>query len=238
MKARQDGYSHFKGVEVGGEITETGNGVTITSAVTGAGPTIAVVGDDSNADLTISPKGTGRFRTTEAVGAKNGSTVTATEYGIGPVHQTLLTLAATPLTMTDAAQGAGVKIYDFPEGRILVLGATGTMAFTTTSTLASTLNASVTANWGVGTVVQVNGTLATTEQNLIPTTNCTASATINVAGSTTSAPLAVSAQFEGTTTPVDAYLNIGVATSTDIDGDATVTATGTVNLTWIKLGDY
>lgn len=172
------------------------------------------------------------------VGAAAATGNVATERGNAVVHQTLLTLTGVAMTLADATVGGGVKIYDFPQGRILILGATGTMTFTTTSTLASTLNASVTGNWGVGTVTQANGTLATTEQDIIPTTNFTSSATINVAGSTTSAALAASAQFDGTSTAKDAFLNVGIAGATDIDGDATVTATGTVLITWAFLGDY
>lgn len=172
-----------------------------------------------------------------SIGAAAASGNVASE-SRGIVNKTLLTLTAVGITLADAAQGGGVKVYDFPEGRILVLGVVGTLTFTTTSVLASTLNASVTGNWGLGTVVQANGTLATTEQNLIPTTNFTSSATINVAGSTTSKALAASAQFDGTTTAVDAFLNVGIAGATDIDGDATITATGTILMHWINLGDY
>jgi hypothetical protein len=150
---------------------------------------------------------------------------------------TVLTLASLPLTLADATTGAGVKIYDFPEGRILILGATGSIAMTTTSVLASTLNAGVTCNWGVGSTTQANGTLATTEQDILQKSNITASATVNVAGAASNAFGALAA-FDGTATALDAYLNVGVATGTDIDGDATVTISGTVTLHWMLLGDY
>lgn len=170
-------------------------------------------------------------------GVKNGATVTATEAGTGVVHQTTLTLAATPITMRDTEQGGGVKIYDFPEGRILILGATGSIAATTTSVLADTLNASKTCNWGVGTTTQANATLATTEQDIVQVTAFTSSATINVAGAT-SKGVGVLAVFDGTTTPVDAFLNLAVATADDIDADASVSVSGTINITWVNLGDY
>ena len=139
--------------------------------------------------------------------------------------------------MRDTEQGGGVKIYDFPEGRILFLGSTASIAVTTTSVLASTLNAGVTCNWGVGTVTQANATVATTEQNLIPVTAFTSSATIAVAGATATAALAASAQFDGTSTAIDMFLNLAVAGATDIDADATVTVAGTILFTWINLGD-
>ena len=139
--------------------------------------------------------------------------------------------------MRDTQPGGGVKIYDFPEGRILFLGATGSIALTTTSVLANTLNAGVTYNWGIGSTTQANGTLATTEQNILQTTNGTASATINVAGAA-SKGVGVLTPLDGTTTAIDAYLNVGIATNTDIDGDATVTITGKATITWMNLGDY
>lgn len=182
--------------------------------------------------------------TSRDVGTKNGSTVSVVEYGNGILHQTVLTLTALPLTLRNVQQGQGVKIYDFPEGAIVILGAMGSVAETTTSILADTLNTGVTYNWGVGTITQANGTLATTEQNIIQTTNGTASATINVAGASSkgvrntivSAALG-SGSFDGTSTPADVYFNVGVATADDIDADATTTWTGTITITWLFLGD-
>jgi hypothetical protein len=170
-------------------------------------------------------------------GAGNGATVSVEEQS-GVVHQTKITFTNLPLTLADATVGAGVKIYDFPAGRIGILGAVGSLSEKTTSALLSTLNASSVLNWGVGSTTQANGTLATTEQNIIPTTNVTASAVVNVAGAATNGALAASLQLDGTTTPVDAFLNVGVATADDIDADATVLLTGEVIITWVNYGDY
>lgn len=170
-------------------------------------------------------------------GTVAGTGTTAVERGDGVVHQTVLTLAALPITVRDTEQGGGQKIYDFPLGRILIQGVRAKdVTFTTTSVLADTLNASVTLNWGVGTTTQANATLATTEQDLIPVTAATSSATINVANTATSAALAASAQFDGTSTAADAFMNLAVAGATDIDANATVTVAGTVTITWVNLG--
>jgi hypothetical protein len=174
--------------------------------------------------------------TTSSPGAKNGATVTATEGGAGVVHQTTLTFAATPITVRDTQQGGGVKVYDFPEGRILVLGATGSIALTTTSDPAATLNAGVTCNWGIGTTTQASATLATTEQDIVQVANVTSSAVVNVPGAASNAA-GVLAVWDGTVTAKDAYLNVAVATGTDVDADATVTVNGQVTITWINLGD-
>jgi hypothetical protein len=175
---------------------------------------------------------------TTRVGTASGTGVVASERGNGIVQQTLLTCTNVSLTMRDTQQGGGLKVYTFPEGRILVLGATGTMTFTTTSVLASTLHASVSCRWGLGTVTQSNATLATTEQDLLPVTTFTSSATISVANTATNAALAASAQFDGTSTAKAAFLNISVPTGTDIDADATVLANGTMLVSWAYLGDY
>ena len=169
------------------------------------------------------------------VGAKNGATVSVAEYGFGGfLHQTVFTLTALPLTLADATVGAGVKIYDFPLGAITILGATGSVAETTTSAIASTLNSGVTYNWGVGTVTQANGVLATTEQDIIPTSNGTSSTTINVAAAASPGiRVAAPANFNGTSTAIDAYFNVGIATATDIDADATTEWTGTLSVIWL-----
>lgn len=174
------------------------------------------------------------------IGAKNGSTVTAVEYGNAYFHNTVLTLTALPLTLvnSDGANGLGVKIYDFPEGYITILGAFGSIAETTTSTLSSTLNTGVTYNWAVGTVTQSHAVLITTEQDILSATNGTASATINVAGAASTGVRTVApTSFNGTATAIDGYFNVGVATDGDIDGNATTTYTGTITILWNFNGD-
>jgi len=189
-------------------------------------------------DTTALQTFTAALKTSANVGAKNGATVTAVEYGDGTTHRTVLTLTALPLTLRDVEQGQGVKIYDFPAGGITILGASGSVAETTTSILADTLNTGVTYNWGVGTTTQASATLATTEQDIIQTTNGTASATINVAGAaSTAVRTAAPANFDGSGTAIDAFFNVGVAGAGDIDANATTTWTGTISITWLFNGD-
>jgi len=176
------------------------------------------------------------------IGAKNGAAVSVVEFGNGIIHQTVFTLTALPLTIdNDAGAGAqvgGVKVYDFPTGQITILNASGSVALTTTSVLADTLNASSTYNWGVGTTIAANSTLATTEQDIIPTTNGTSSATINVAGATSSSASTVAPlTYNGKSTAIDAFFNVGVANDVDLDGDATVTVTGTITINWVFNGN-
>lgn len=162
--------------------------------------------------------------------------VSAAEYGDGTFHQTVLTLTDVPVTMRDTEQGGGVQIYDFPAGSIQRLGAAGTIAVTTTSELASTLNTGVTCNWGVGSTTQASATVATTEQDFVNVTAFTSSATIDVAGAdATGVGVGVLAALDGISTAVDAFLNLAVAGATDIDADATVTVSGEIKITWVNL---
>lgn len=169
------------------------------------------------------------------VGAAAGTNVTAVEYGNNAVHKTVLTLAATPITLTDEAGVVlygGQKVYDFPEGLLVFLGA----ALDADVAVAGSLNADADGDVGLGTVTASNNaTLATTEQNLIPTTAI--AQLVSSAGpcdcqstSTESGTI-----LDGTTTAVDAFLNF-LWDDADHDG-GTMTVTGTLTLIWAIAGD-
>lgn len=177
-------------------------------------------------------------QTTAGVGAASVGTVTAVEYGGGLVHQTVLSLAAVPLAVADADAFGSQKIYDFPEGRILILGVTASVQFAVTSTRAGTINDSASLTWALGSAAASAATLATTMVDELPKTTKVLAAATTALNTASTAALASSAQFDGTATAKDMFLNVGFETGTDIDGDGTMTATGTVTVTWINLGDY
>lgn len=169
-------------------------------------------------------------------GAKNGATVTATEYLSGFLHKTVLTLTATPVTLTDDAavgQYGGVKVYDMPAGNFVFLGATldATLTLVGTEWL-DTAEGDI----GVGSTAVTDGNaLATTEQNIIITTGW------GPAVAQVAACDAVSTDEEGgvvlgtTASPADVYVNVRVD-----DNAAHITAsgtiTGTLTLLWAKVG--
>lgn len=157
--------------------------------------------------------------------------------GVGLVNQTLLTISALPQTVVNGTEYQGTKIFTFPEGRILVLGVVASLQQTTTSTILSTLNGSSTGAVALGTDEASSTTLASAMVDLLPSTAFTSSATINVAGTAVTAALAAAAQFDGTGTAKDMWLNSAFATTGDVDADATQTWSGSVRLTWINLGD-
>ena len=164
-----------------------------------------------------------------AVAPASGEIVTK-HVQFGPFCQTTLTLNNVPQAVVNGTEYQGTKIYDFPQGRLLVMGVTATLQQKTTSAIASTLNS------GTGAISL--GTLDSTMADLLPSTAFTSSTVINVAGTAVSGALAASAQFDGTTTAKDVYLNTAYATTTDVDADATQTISGTVVITWCQLGDY
>jgi hypothetical protein len=166
------------------------------------------------------------------------STVKVKNEQFGPFIKTTLTLNNVAQTVTNGTEYQGTKIYDFPAGRLLVLGVTATLQQKTTSAIASTINSGVTGAISLGTATASSVTLAGTMVDLLPSTAFTSSTTINVAGAAVSAALAASAHFDGTSTAKDMYLNTAYATTTDVDGDGTQTISGTVVVVWVNLGDY
>lgn len=176
--------------------------------------------------------------TPAGVGAAAGTGVVASEQGDGVRHQTVLRLTDAPLTVTDALAYASQKIYDFPAGRILIEGVTSSLQFGVTSTRASTINDSAAMDWSVGSAAASSTTLATTMVDLVPKQDKTLDGVADAYTTAQGAALAASAQFDGTSTALDAYLNVAFPTTTDIDADGTLKISGTITISWVQLGDY
>ena len=165
-------------------------------------------------------------------GAVNGATVSALELGSDVLHKTVLTLTATPLTLTDDAglgQYGGVKIYDFPAGAIAILG--------------SVIDADITL--AAAFIETAAGQIALGE-DLVAAGNGLAVGARNILGSTVIAALVArtgpcnaaggAGTFDGTSTALDLNLNVKI----DDDGThvtSSGTITGTVTITWVNLGD-
>lgn len=178
--------------------------------------------------------------TTTGIGAKNGATVVAVENGNGVIFKTTLTCTATPVTMTDVVgtvQHGGTKVYDFPQGMILVLGAVIDGVFTGYTSLIDTFDGDV----GLGTVVAAgDATLTATEQDILKSTAMTtASGEAAVCDAQSVATLLTesgASWLDGTATAKDLYINFLVDDHND-HGSGTATFTGTIEFVWINLGD-
>lgn len=204
------------------------NGVVWTAVRTGA------AGDQFAAPVFVASPAN-LFPTASGIGAPSLATVTAAEFGAGGLHQTVLTLTATPQTITNgASEFVGTKIYDFPEGRIHLLGCVATLAQTTTSTLATTITSATAGTVALGSATASNASLTGTMVDLAPSTAFNSSTVINVAGTAVSPVLAAAAVFNGTATAIDMFLNTSVATNS---ADGTLTWSGTIRITWFNLGD-
>lgn len=59
--------SHFKRVQVIGSPLEAGNGIDLAPSAASASPAISAIGDDTNIDLTLTPKGTGAVKSASAL---------------------------------------------------------------------------------------------------------------------------------------------------------------------------
>lgn len=159
---------------------------------------------------------------------------------IGTLIETTLTLTDMPQSIINGTEYQGTKLWTMPKGHIRIEAADATLTEKTTSDLATTLNASSSGRFGVGTATASATTLATTMQNIIPQTTFTSSATVNVAGTAVTAELGTGAfsdafLLDGSTTPIAVYFNSSIPTTTDVDGDATVTWSGTIIITWSYL---
>lgn len=178
----------------------------------------------------------GAFQTTDGVGAKNGAAVAVAEYGSGAIHKSVFTLTALSVTMTDAG-AAGChgshKIYDFPAGAIQILGASFNL---TTLAGAGGIadNAALVGSLGSVTTVTDNATLTTTEADLIASYAGTLS---GGAGVLTKYGSLVAAAFDGTSTAMDAYLNLAVPDAGSSAND-TIAVAGTITIVWANLGDF
>jgi len=173
------------------------------------------------------------------------SYVTITGDGPGAFRSLRVVANDVPITITDANAYGSVKLLTLPASVVNVLGCVvSSITPTTTSAIASTLNAAAVLTWGLGSAAASNITLATTMINFCPGSGVTpgaavASSTINVAGSGTANYLqtATGTILNGTGTAIPVYLNFAVPTNTEIDADATITVDITFDLVVVLAGD-
>lgn len=161
-----------------------------------------------------------------------GTNVTAVEKVNGSIRQTTLTLTAVAQAVVNGTEYQSSKIYDFPLGVITVLSCNFTIAQTTTSVIADTLNSGAVGAISLGSAAATNTTLSGAMVNVAPSTAFASSATINVAGTAVSNTISTPASLNGSATAADLYLNTAYATTGEVDADATQTLSGTVTFTW------
>lgn len=176
-------------------------------------------------------------------GTKNGATVVAYERGDGILHETVLVLTNTPISVVSVTTAAGVggtKIYDMPEGHIIFMPSYASLVFSVAAAKqADFTDATPEGDYGIGTAAPADADALgadATDDDI-----CTAAA-ITMAGYVTpSTPVKADADsylVNGSTTAADVYVNL-LIDAVDIDDGVTteVLATGTVVLRWMYGGN-
>lgn len=158
------------------------------------------------------------------------------QFKAGGTTKTVLTLSGESITMTDAGVAGShgsLKVFDFPAGGIVFLGATCDLTITAgAGGIADT--AAVVGSVGTATVGTGDATLAGTEADLIPSTASPLTAGAGTTkGKSVTAGIAV---FDGTAAAIDAWLNFAVPDVGSTAND-TLTVSGTITLVWASLGD-
>lgn len=167
--------------------------------------------------------------------------VSVEEQGNGILQRTILRLSSLPVSVVSVTTGAGVggsKIYDFPQGRINVLGTMADLSVVIAAAdQADFTDATPEGDFGVGTVAPANadalGTDATDDDFATA-----AALTMAAYSATVQCPSEAALHFNGITTAIDMFANI-LIDAADIDDDTTSTVyvSGTIVITWINLGD-
>jgi len=141
------------------------------------------------------------------------------------------------ITVTDALAYASQKLFDFAPGKIRVKGGTASLAFAVLTARASTINDSAAMDWSLGSVAASSITLASTMVDVIAKQDKTLDGAVAAYTTAQAADVASAATFDGTTTAMDLFLNIGFPTNTEIDADGTLAVSGTITLLWENWGD-
>ncbi len=174
---------------------------------------------------------------TGTAGTSPVSTSVATD-AAGVVQHTILTLTDLSITVgnTTNISFGSVKVYDFPAGRILILGAQFDSITVGLGDVGNSTPIEGTDGGDIafGTTATADSTLGGTDVDIVPSTGADP-----ISGGFTGAALAVQAQFDGTTTPIDMYLNMLIDDDDVANGASDVLLmSGVVEFFWVMLGDY
>lgn len=171
-----------------------------------------------------------------AAGEAAGTGVSASESSQA-IHKTVITLEDLVIATADAdtagAHGSQ-KIYDFPEGHILIHGAHFDLDVESTGA-SDGIADTATYEIGIGSaaVATDNAALTTTEDNIVN------GATGDLAGGAASISNVNGSglALDGSATAADAILNVAIAADDHGANAGELTINGTVTILWSKLGD-
>ena len=159
------------------------------------------------------------------------STVSIASSDAGNMYKTTLTFANVPLAMQEAGPStnatAYAKVGDFPAGRILVHGVVVDNLTMATNTVISSARS---VTYSMGTTAASGPALTGTEVDLCPTNS------MIVSTNYFDSALSASAQFDGTSTAKDIYVNQLINTFAGLNATTNLVS-GTAIITWSNLGD-
>lgn len=222
--------------------------VTISKVVDGTIHNLSKTVMPVGSTLTVDARGVhlidtnGQQLTSSAVlGGTAGTSPVSTVVAVdapGVVQHTILTLTDLLITVgnTTLISFGNVKVYDFPAGRILVLGAQfDSITFDFTHADNNTpIDGADGGDISFGTTGTANSTLDGTDVDIVPKAGADP-----LSGGFAGAALAASAQFDGTSTAKDIYLNVIIDDDDVADAASDVLkVSGVLEFHWLLLGDY
>lgn len=177
--------------------------------------------------------------TTSGVGsvpAAVASYVEAVEYGDGQHHRTVLKLSALSISTVDNGtdgHAGSVKLYDFPQGYVHIKG--GAQAYTAITVDGTGLPDDVVLDIAVGSTAAGTDmeTLSGTAEDILTKDDITLSSSVTATNQFQQET--TGGGIDGTSTAVDAYLNIA-ATAATADDDGTIVLTGELVIDWVNYG--
>jgi len=165
-----------------------------------------------------------------------GANVTATEYGLGPFHQTVLVGSGVQIPVTDLTGSTnscgGVKIYDFPEGAFVLLSfQVDAFTFATNAVIDNDHG----GDYAFGTTIGTGPDLTSTEIDFTDA-KVSIDPVTNVTDAASALDSLAEAYFNGTATAKDLYVNV-LLDGGDIDADVTNAVDFSATLLWMESGD-
>lgn len=168
----------------------------------------------------------------------SAATVKLTDQAFGALHVTTVRMNGVLVTAgnTTGVSFGGTKIVDFPEGRINVLASrlVEEIAFGLTNAgNATPITGAMGGDIALGSTVAGDGTLTGTDVDLIPSTSIDP-----ISGGSGLAHLAAGFAYNGTSSPLDAYINVLIDDADVANGASDVLeVSGVWEITWVYMGD-
>jgi len=150
------------------------------------------------------------------------------------LNQTTITLTNYSMVTTDAGIAGGhgaLKLVDFPEGMIYVLGVIGDMSCSAVTGITAT--GAVDMALGSATTLTDAETLGNANVDFVAKVDETLTASAGVWDLVTNTPQTE----DGHTTATDVWLCVAIE-NTSITATGTMTLSGTIVISWVNTGDY